>query len=164
MSDYKLSNDHFAVMRTSHGITLNTEKTFIPYNINIIPDSKFEISEEINRVTYTGHLLDPFIVSQNAELKSLGNEGIIGCVINNNAIAEVRNFGTINALNNSGTVETITDIPLNTTTTIVKISGQMRVPVKSNLTGSIVFGGGDTSSAVTLKYDSAKDCMVFTYE
>lgn len=164
MSEYKLTADHSAIMGSSHGITLKTNQSFVPYNINVVPYKEFEISDEIQKVTYTGHFLEPFIVSQNAELKGLGNEGIIGCIINNKAIAEVRNVGTINALNNSGTVETITDIPLNTTTTIVKISGQMRVPVKSNLTGSIIFGGGDTSSAITLKYDSTNKCMVFTYD
>lgn len=164
MSDYKLSNDHFAVMRTSHGITLNTEKTFIPYNINIIPDSKFEISDEIGTATYTGHLMETFAVANGAELRNFGNEGTITGVFNLSTIHSIENSGTINELLNrdTGTIDVITNIPK--TTTINKVSGSIVIPVKSNLTGSIVFGGDNDTSAVTLKYDSTKDCMVFTYD
>lgn len=164
MSNYKLTNDHYAIMKTSHGITLNTNQSFIPYNINVVLNNEFEISEEIRKVTYAGHSLDPFVVSRNAELKSIGNEGTTAGIFNLNTIHYIENSGTIDELNNKegGTVGTITDIPEETT--ITNVSGKITIPVKSNLTGSIVFGGDNDTSAVTLKYDSAKDCMVFTYD
>lgn len=135
MSTYKLTTDHYAIMGTSRGITLNTSQSFVPYNINIVPASAFVISEEINKVKYIGHAMDTFIISKGAELKDIENAGTIG---------------------------TISDI--NGATTITNVSGRIVIPSKSNLTGSIVFGGDNNTSDVTLKYDSAKGCMVFTYE
>lgn len=163
MSEYKLTTDHFAIMGSSHGITLKTNQSFVPYDINVVPYNEFEISDEIKKVTYTGHLLEPFIVSPGAELRGLSNEGKIDFATNNNTIYYFTNAGTISTLTNgSGNIGTITDI--HGTTTITNVSGSIVIPSKSNLTGSIIFGGGDTSSAVTLKYDSDKDCMVFTYD
>lgn len=135
MSTYKLTTDHSAIMGTSRGITLNTNQSFIPYNINIVPASAFVISEEINTVKYIGHAMDTFIISKGAELKDIENAGTIG---------------------------TISDI--NGATAITNVSGRIVIPSKSNLTGSIVFGGDNSTSDITLKYDSNKGCMVFVYE
>ena len=134
MSDYTLSADHSATMKTSHGITLNTSQSFVPYNINVVPASAFKISEEIKKVEYIGHAMDIF-VSKGAELKDIENAGTIG---------------TISAING--------------TTTITNVSGSIVIPSKSNLKGSIVFKGNNGTSDVTLKYDSAKGCMVFVYD
>lgn len=164
MSGYELTNDHFAEMRTSHGITLNTSQSFVPYNISIRPSYKFEISDEIGTATYTGHLMETFAVANGAVLKNFGNEGTITSVFNLKTIHAIENSGTINELLNrdNGTIETIRNIPK--TTTITKVSGSIVIPSKSNLTGSIVFNGDNGSSDVALKYDSVKGCMVFTYE
>mgnify|MGYP007085217842 CR=1 FL=1 len=163
MSNHTLSTDHSATMKTSHGITLNTNQSFVPYNINVVPSSEFEISNKITSVTYTGTSLNTFLVSQNAELNTLSNAGTIGNIVNRGIVDNVINRGTIATLvNGSGKIGTITDI--NGTTTITKVSGSIVIPSKSSLTGSIVFGGDNGSSDVTLKYDSAKGCMVFTYE
>lgn len=163
MSNHILSTDHSATMKTSRGITLNTSQNFVPYNINVVPSSEFEISNEITSVTYTGTSLNTFLVSQNAELKTLGNTGAIGNIVNRGSADNVINRGTITTLTNgSGNIGTITDI--HGTTTITKVSGSIVIPSNSNLTGSIVFGGDNGSSDVTLKYDSVKACMVFTYE
>lgn len=164
MSDYTLTNDHFAEMRTSHGIILNTHQSFIPYDISIKPSYMFEISDEIGTATYTGHLMETFAVANGAKLRNFGNEGTITGVFNLNTIHSIENTGTINELLNreTGTIDIITNIPK--TTTITNVSGSIVIPSKSNLTGSIVFGGDNGSSDVTLKYDSTNKCMVFTYE
>lgn len=163
MSDYKLTNDHSSIMGTSSGITLNTEKTFIPYNINVVPNSTFEISEEITSISYTGGSLDPFVVLQKAELKTLSNTGTVDNIVNGGTISGVINRGSITTLNNDkGAIGIISDI--NGATTITNVSGSIVIPSKSNLTGSIVFGGDNSTSDITLKYDSAKGCMVFLYE
>ena len=163
MSNHTLSTDHSAIMKTSHGITLNTSQSFVPYNINVVPSSEFEISNEITRVTYIGTSLNTFLVSQNAELETLGNKGAIGNIVNRGSADNVINRGTITTLTNgSGNIGTITDI--HGTTTITKVSGSIVIPSKSSLTGSIVFNGDDGASDITLKYDSAKGCMVFIYE
>ena len=163
MSNHILSTDHSATMKTSRGITLNTSQSFVPYNINVVPSSEFEISNEITSVTYTGTSLNTFLVSQNAELKTLGNTGAIGNIVNRGSADNVINRGTITTLTNgSGNIGTITDI--HGTTTITKVSGSIVIPSKSSLTGSIVFSGDNGTSDVTLKYDSAKGCMVFLYE
>lgn len=154
MSTYKLTTDHSAIMGTSRGITLNTSQSFVPYNINIIPASGFVISEEINKVTYTGHAMDPFVIKKGAELKTIRNEGTVGDIVNNN--------GTISDIDNRGTIGAISNII--GTTTITNVSGSIVIPSKSKLTGSIVFGGDNGTSDITLKYDSAKGCMVFLYE
>ena len=166
MSDYTLSADHSATMKTSHGITLNTSQSFVPYNINIIPASSFVISEEINRVKYTGHAMDIF-VSKGAELKTIGNTGTVYNVVNIGTISDILNRGSITTLTNdkangNGTIGTISNII--GTTTITNVSGSIVIPSKSKLTGSIVFGGDNGTSDVTLKYDSDKGCMVFLYE
>lgn len=163
MSNHTLSTDHSATMKTSHGITLNTNQSFVPYNINVIPSNEFEISDEITNITYTGNSIDPFLVSQNAKLKTLSNVGIVDNVMNRGTISSILNRGTITTLTNgSGNIGTITDI--HGTTTITKVSGSIVIPSKSSLTGSIVFNGDNGSSDVILKYDSAKGCMVFAYE
>ena len=163
MSNHTLSTDHSATMKASHGITLNTSQSFVPYNINVVPSSEFEISNEITSVTYIGTSLNTFIVSQNAELKTLSNVGIVDNVMNRGTVSDILNRGTITTLTNgSGNIGTITDI--HGTTTITKVSGSIVIPSKSSLTGSIVFNGDNSSSDVTLKYDSAKGCMVFIYE
>lgn len=164
MSNHILSTDHSATMKTSHGITLNTSQSFVPYNISIKPSYKFEISDEIGTATYTGRLMDTFAVTNGAALNTIGNEGTITGIFNLSTTHYIENSGTIDELNNKdgGTIGTITDIPRETT--ITNVSGKITIPVKSNLTGSIVFGGDNGTSDVTLKYDSAKGCMVFLYE
>ena len=145
MSDHTLSADHSAIMGTSRGITLNTSQSFVPYDINIVPASTF---------VYTGHAIDTFAVSKGAELKTIENRGTVDKIENNN--------GTISSILNTGTIGTISDII--GATTITNVSGRIVIPSKSNLKGSIVFKGNNGTSDVTLKYDSAKGCMVFTYE
>ena len=144
MSDYILSADHSAIMRTSRGITLNTSQSFVPYDINIVPANTFTISKGIETV----------IITKGAELKTIRNEGTVGDIVNNN--------GTIRDINNRGTIGAISNIIGKTT--ITNVSGSTVIPSKSNLKGSIVFKGDNPTSDVTLKYDSAKGCMVFTYE
>ena len=159
MSDYTLSADHSATMKTSNGITLNTSQSFVPYDINIIPASTF---------VYTGHAIDTFAVSKGAELKTIGNRGIVDKIENNHGtIISIINTGTITTLTNDktngkGTIGAISNII--GTTTITNVSGSIVIPSKSKLTGSIVFGGDNGTSDITLKYDSAKGCMVFLYE
>ena len=159
MNDYTLSADHSATMKTSNGITLNTSQSFVPYDINIIPASTF---------VYTGHAIDTFAVSKGAELKTIGNVGTVDKIENNNGtISSILNRGSITTLTNdkangNGTIGTISNII--GTTTITNVSGSIVIPSKSNLTGSIVFGGDNNTSDVTLKYDPDKGCMVFTYE
>ena len=98
-------------MKTSHGITLNTSQSFVPYNINVVPSSEFEISNEITSVTYAGASLNTFLVSQNAELKTLSNTGTIANIMNRRTVDNVINRGTIATLTNgSGKIGTITDI------------------------------------------------------
>ena len=159
MSDYTLSADHSAIMGTSHGITLNTSQSFVPYDINIVPASTF---------VYTGHAIDTFAISKGTELKTIGNRGTVDKIENNNGtISSILNTGTIamltnDKINGKGTIDAISNII--GTTTITNISGSIVIPSKSNLKGSIVFRGDNNTSGVTLKYDSAKGCMVFTYE
>ena len=159
MSDYTLSADHSATMKTSNGITLNTSQSFVPYDINIVPASRF---------VYTGHAIDTFAISKGAELKTIGNAGTVDELENNNGtIRNILNRGTIAMLTNdktngNGTIGTISAI--NGTTTITNVSGSIVIPSKSNLKGSIVFKGNNGTSDVTLKYDSAKGCMVFVYD
>ena len=159
MSDYTLSADHSAIMGTSHGITLNTSQSFVPYDINIVPASTF---------VYTGHAIDTFAISKGTELKAIGNRGTVDKIENNNGtISSILNTGTIamltnDKINGKGTIDAISNII--GTTTITNISGSIVIPSKSKLTGSIVFGGDNGASNITLKYDSAKGCMVFTYE
>ena len=159
MNDYTLSSDHSATMKTSNGITLNTSQSFVPYDINIIPASTF---------VYTGHAIDTFAVSKGAELKTIGNVGTVDKIENNNGtIISILNTGTIarltnDKINGKGTIGTISNII--GTTTITNVSGSIVIPSKSNLTGSIVFGGDNGTSDITLKYDSDKGCMVFLYE
>ena len=159
MSDYTLSADHSAIMGTSHGITLNTSQSFVPYDINIVPASTF---------VYTGHAINTFAISKGTALKTIGNRGTVDKIENNNAtISSILNTGTIamltnDKINGKGTIDAISNII--GTTTITNVSGSIVIPSKSNLTGSIVFGGDNGASNITLKYDSAKGCMVFTYE
>ena len=87
MSDYTLSADHSATMKTSNGITLNTNQSFVPYDINIVPASRF---------VYTGHAIDTFAISKGAELKTIGNAGTVDEIENNNGtISNILNRGTI---------------------------------------------------------------------
>lgn len=159
MSDHTLSADHSATMTTSHGITLNTSQSFLPYDINIVPASTF---------VYTGHAINTFAISKGTELKTIGNRGTVDKIENNNGtISSILNTGTIamltnDKINGKGTIDAISNII--GTTTITNVSGSIVIPSKSNLTGSIVFGGDNGASNITLKYDSAKGCMVFTYE
>lgn len=163
MSDYTLSADHFAKMKTSHGITLNTNQSFIPYDINIVPASMFKISEGIETVVYTGRAMNTFSIAKGAELKTIGNPGTVDKIVNIGTISVIDNRGSITTLtNDKGTISTISAI--NGTTTITNVSGSIVIPSKSNLTGSIVFKGNNGTSDVTLKYDSAKGCMVFVYD
>ena len=141
MSDYTLSADHSATMKTSHGITLNTSQSFVPYDINIVPASTFKISEGIKTVVY-----------------NVVNIGTISDILNRGSITTLTN----DKANGNGTIGTISNII--GTTTITNVSGSIVIPSKSNLTGSIVFGGDNGTSDVTLKYDSDKGCMVFLYE
>lgn len=159
MSDYTLSADHSATMKTSHGITLNTSQSFVPYDINIVPASTF---------VYTGHAIDTFAISKGTELKTIGNTGTVDKIENNNGtIISILNTGNITTLTNDktngkGTIGAIENII--GTTTITNVSGSIVIPSKSNLAGSIVFKGDNDTSDVTLKYDSDKGCLVFTYE
>lgn len=167
MSDYTLSADHSATMKTSHGITLNTSQSFVPYDINIVPASTFKISEGIKTVVYTGLAMNTFSIAKGAELKTIGNTGTVYNVVNIGTISDILNRGSITTLTNdkangNGTIGTISNII--GTTTITNVSGSIVIPSKSNLTGSIVFGGDNGTSDVTLKYDSDKGCMVFLYE
>ena len=167
MSDYTLSADHSATMKTSHGITLNTSQSFVPYNINIVPASTFKISEGIKTVVYTGRVMNTFSITKDAELKAIGNSGTVYNAVNIGTISNILNRGGITTLTNdkangNGTIGTISNII--GTTTITSISGSIVIPSKSNLTGSIVFGGDNDTSDVTLKYDPDKGCLVFTYE
>lgn len=166
MSDYTLSADHSAIMGTSHGITLNTSQSFVPYDINVVPANTFKISEGIRTVLYTGLAMNTFSITKDAEIKAIGNSGTVDKIVNNNGtISSILNTGTITMLTNdkgTGTIGAISDI--NGTTTITNVSGSIVIPSKSNLTGSIVFNGDNDTSDVTLKYDPDKGCMVFTYE
>lgn len=167
MSDYTLSADHSATMKTSHGITLNTNQSFVPYDINIVPASQFRISEGIKTVVYTGLAMNTFSIAKGAELKNIGNPGTVGNIVNIGTIGDILNRGSISRLTNdkangNGTIGTISNII--GTTTITNVSGSIVIPSKSDLTGSIVFGGDNDTSDVTLKYDSDKGCMVFLYE
>ena len=167
MSDYTLSADHSATMKTSHGITLNTSQSFVPYDINIVPASTFKISEGIKTVVYTGRVMNTFSITKDAELKTIGNSGAVDNVVNIGTISDILNRGTITTLTNdktngNGMIGTISNII--GTTTITNVSGSIVIPSKSNLTGSIVFGGDNDTSDVALKYDPDKGCLVFTYE
>lgn len=167
MSDYTLSADHSAIMGTSHGITLNTSQSFVPYDINVVPANTFKISEGIRTVLYTGRAMNTFSIVKGAELKTIGNPGTVDNIVNIGTIGDILNRGTITTLTNdktngNGTIGTISNII--GTTTITNVSGSIVIPSKTNLTGSIVFGGDNGTSDVALKYDSDKGCMVFSYE
>ena len=172
MSDYTLSADHSATMKTSNGITLNTNQSFVPYDINIVPASTFKISEGIKTVVYTGRVMNTFSITKDAEVKTIGNSGTVDNIVNIGTISDILNRGTITTLTNdktngNGTIGTISNGTISNiigTTTITNVSGSIVIPSKSNLTGSIVFGGDNGTYDVTLKYDSDKGCMVFSYE